>query len=128
MVRTSGRITFLDLLPPQQSMLDEVWAGLGKPQKQISPKFFYDARGCGLFDEICGLAEYYPTRTELSIMRTHARAMGDVLGRDCALIEIGCGNSEKTRALLEDLRPQVFAAVDIAREQLEASCHALARS
>jgi dimethylhistidine N-methyltransferase len=128
MVRSSGRIAFHDLLPPQQSMLDEVWAGLGAPQKQISPKFFYDARGCELFDAICGLAEYYPTRAELSIMRTHARAMGGMLGRDCALIEIGCGNSEKTRALLDELRPKVFAAVDIAREQLEASCDALAES
>jgi dimethylhistidine N-methyltransferase len=116
------------MLPPQQSMLDEVWAGLGKPQKQISPKFFYDARGCELFEAICELPEYYPTRAELSIMRRHARAMADQLGRDCALIEIGCGNSEKARALLEKLRPRVFTAVDIAREQLETSCTALANS
>jgi dimethylhistidine N-methyltransferase len=128
MAGTSGRISFHDLLPPQQRMLDEVWAGLSKPHKEISPKFFYDARGCELFDAICGLAEYYPTRAELAIMRTHARAMAGLLGRDCALIEIGCGNSEKTRALLEELRPRVFTAVDIAREQLAASCTALAQS
>jgi dimethylhistidine N-methyltransferase len=109
-------------------MLDEVWAGLSKPQKEISPKFFYDARGCELFDAICGLPEYYPTRAELAIMRRHARAMADLLGRDCTLIEIGCGNSEKTRALLEELQPRVFTAVDIAREQLETSCAALANS
>jgi dimethylhistidine N-methyltransferase len=109
-------------------MLDEVWAGLSKPQKEISPKFFYDKRGCELFDAICGLPEYYPTRAELSIMRRHARAMAGALGRDCTLIEIGCGNSEKTRALLEQLQPRVFTAVDIAREQLETSCNALAQS
>jgi dimethylhistidine N-methyltransferase len=116
------------MLPLPQRMLDEVRAGLGKPQKEISPKFFYDARGCALFEAICGLPEYYPTRAELAIMRRHARAMGEALGRDCALIEIGCGNSEKARALLHELRPQGFVAVDIAREQLEASCNALAQS
>ena len=128
MVKSSGRISFHDLLAPQQGMRDEVCAGLGRPQKEISPKFFYDARGCELFEAICGLPEYYPTRTELAIMREHARAMAGALGRDCALIEIGCGNSDKTRALLDELRPPVFAAVDIAREQLEASCNALAQS
>ncbi len=128
MERSHGRVLFHDLLPPPQRMLDEIRAGLGKPQKEISPKFFYDARGCVLFDAICGLAEYYPTRAELAIMRSHARAMGEVLGRDCALIEIGCGNSEKARALLAELRPQAFVAVDIAREQLEASCNALAQA
>lgn len=128
MVRSSGRISFHDLLSPQQAMLTEVCAGLSKPQKEISPKFFYDARGCELFDAICGLPEYYPTRTELAIMQKHARSMANLLGSGCALIEIGCGNSDKTRALLGELRPRVFAAVDIAREQLEASCNALAQA
>jgi dimethylhistidine N-methyltransferase len=128
MVRSNGRVSFHDLLPAQQRMLEEVCAGLAKPQKEISPKFFYDARGCELFEAICGLPEYYPTRAELAIMRTNARAMGEVLGRDCALIEIGCGNSEKARALLDELRPRAFVAVDIAREQLEASCNALAQA
>ena len=60
---------FHDLLTQQQSMLDEVLAGLAQPQKEIAPKFFYDARGCELFKAICGLAEYYPTRAERAIMR-----------------------------------------------------------
>jgi dimethylhistidine N-methyltransferase len=128
MVRSNGQVLFRDLLSPPQRMLDEVWAGLAKPQKEISPKFFYDARGCELFAAICGLPEYYPTRAELAIMRRYARAMGEAAGRDCALIEIGCGNSEKSRALLHELRPRVFVAVDIAREQLAASCNALAQA
>jgi len=127
MGNSSARITFHDLLPAQQSMLAEIIAGLSQPQKRIPPKYFYDPRGCELFDEICGLPEYYPTRTELAIMRLYARAMADRLGPACALIEIGCGNSEKTRLLLEALRPQMFVPVDIAREQLESSCNALAR-
>ncbi|MDB5809509.1 MAG: dimethylhistidine N-methyltransferase [Betaproteobacteria bacterium] len=128
MAHASGHLAFHDLLPPQQSMLDEVWAGLSKPQKELSPKLFYDARGCELFEAICGLPEYYPTRTEVSIMRAHAPAMARLLGRDCALIEIGCGNSDKTRALLAELEPDVFVAVDIAREQLEASCRVIAKA
>jgi dimethylhistidine N-methyltransferase len=128
MGNSSARITFQDLLPAQQSMLAEVIAGLSQRQKRIPPKYFYDPRGCELFDAICGLPEYYPTRTELAIMRSHARAMAERLGPACALIEIGCGNSEKTRLLLEALRPQMFVPVDIAREQLESSCKALARS
>ncbi len=117
-----------DLLPPQSGMLDEVLAGLARPQKEIPPKYFYDARGCELFEAICSLSEYYPTRTELAIMRSHARDMAGCIGPACALIEIGCGNSEKTRLLLEAARPAVFVAVDIAREQLAASCDALARA
>ena len=124
---SSARITFHDLLPAQPSMLADILAGLSQPQKRIPPKYFYDARGCELFDAICGLPEYYPTRTELAIMRSNARAMAERLGPACALIEIGCGNSEKTRLLLEALRPPIFVAIDIAREQLESSCNALAR-
>src|SRR5258705_6815482 len=117
-----------DLLPPQASQLDEVIVGLSRPQKEIPPKYFYDARGCELFEAICRLPEYYPTRTELAIMRLHAPAMAGLLGSECALIEIGCGNSEKTRLLLSALHPAVFVPVDIAREQLEASCSTLAQA
>jgi dimethylhistidine N-methyltransferase len=117
-----------DLLPEQARMHDDVAAGLSRSQKEIPPKYFYDARGCALFEEICGLPEYYLTRTELAVMRAHAGAMAGRLGPDCVLIEIGCGNSEKTRLLLDALRPKVFVPVDIAREQLETSCDALARS
>ena len=124
---SSERVSFHDLLTPQQGMLEEIIAGLSLPQKRIAPKYFYDARGCELFEAICALPEYYPTRTELAIMRQHALAMAARLGPSCALIEIGCGNSEKTRLLLEALRPRVFVAVDIAREQLEASCAVLAQ-
>lgn len=109
-------------------MLDEVLAGLRASPKRIPPKYFYDRRGCELFDAICGLPEYYPTRTELSIMAAQAPAMAHGLGADCALIEIGCGNSAKSRLLLEAVRPPVFVAVDIAAEQLKTSCDALSQA
>ncbi len=123
-----SRYTIRDLLPPQACMLDEVISGLSLPQKQILPKYFYDTHGCRLFETICGLPEYYPTRTELAIMRAHAPAMAEMLGPDSVLMEIGCGNSEKSRMLLAALRPALFVPIDIAREQLTASCEALARS
>ena len=115
-----------DLLEPQAGMLADVLGGLRQNPKEIPPKYFYDARGCELFEAICALPEYYPTRAELSIMRSHAGAMAAALGPDCALIEIGCGNSEKSRLLLQHSRPAAFVPVDIAREQLEASCRSLA--
>ncbi|MGH8619141.1 MAG: L-histidine N(alpha)-methyltransferase [Burkholderiales bacterium] len=124
----AGVAELTDLAPPAVSLRDEVLAGLARPQKTIAPKFFYDARGCELFDAICVLPEYYPTRTELAIMRTHAADMAAVLGEGCALIEIGCGSGEKTRLLLEHLAPPVFVPVDIAAEQLKASCDTLARA
>ncbi len=123
---TLGSYAYHDLLVPQADMLADVLAGLQRPRKEIAPKYFYDARGCELFEAICRLPEYYPTRVELSIMRSHAGAMARALGPDCALIEIGCGNSEKTRLLLQLSRPAAFVPVDIAREQLETSCRVLA--
>ncbi len=121
------RYAYHDLLPPQAAMLDDVLAGLARTPKRVAPKYFYDARGCELFDAICALPEYYPTRTELAIMTAQAPAMAAALAGDCALIEIGCGNSAKSQRLLEALQPKAFVAVDIAEEQLRASCDALSR-
>lgn len=126
MTGRSEKVSFHDLSPRTADMLAEVCAGLALPQKQIAPKYFYDARGCALFEAICGLDEYYPTRTELAIMRARAPDMARLLGPGCALIEVGCGNSEKTRLLLAALEPRSFVPIDIAREQLMASCDALA--
>ena len=65
------RISFHDLRPDPGSFLDDVIAGLSRPQKELPPKYFYDERGSALFDAICELPEYYPTRTEIA---HHARA------------------------------------------------------
>ena len=126
MARNPGKVSFHDLLPRAAGMRAEISAGLSRPQKEIPPKYFYDKRGCALFDAICRLEEYYPTRAELAIMRAHSRAIARLLGPGCALIEVGCGNSEKTRLLLAALKPKAFVPIDIAREQLMTSCEALA--
>jgi dimethylhistidine N-methyltransferase len=118
---------YFDLLPSQIAFLDDVVAGLNSNPKQIAPKYFYDKRGCSLFEDICNLPEYYPTRTELSIMAENATTMADWIGKGGTLIEIGCGNSHKSRLLLEELQPTEFVALDIAVEQLKSSCDALAQ-
>ena len=80
---------------------DEVRSGLGSDPKSIPPRFFYDKKGSGLFEQICALPEYYPTRTEISLLRG---ARGDLsrLG-DCRLVELGSGSSVKTRLILDAL-------------------------
>ena len=87
--------------PGPDLMRDEVLAGLRRKQKRLPCKYFYDAAGSKLFDEICELDEYYVTRTELSIMRQHARDMCATIGPDALLIEYGSGSSEKGSPIVE---------------------------
>ena len=94
-------------------------AGLTAPRKQLSPKYFYDAAGSQLFEEICLLPEYYPTRTELSILRGNAKRFATLMPKDAALIEFGAGSATKAKILL-NAAPQVAAylPVDISAEFL----------
>lgn len=119
-------VHFHDLHPTPADMRAEVLAGLAQAQKRIAPKFFYDAAGSALFDAICNLPEYYPTRTEIAILRTHGAAMAARLGREALLIELGSGSSLKIQVLLEALRPAVYMPVDISREHLLDSANRLA--
>jgi dimethylhistidine N-methyltransferase len=107
-------------------MQAEVLAGLARPQKRLSPKFFYDAAGSRLFDAICELPEYYPTRTEIGILRRHGAEMAQRLGREALLIELGSGSSLKIRTLLQALQPSVYMPVDISGEHLMQSAQDLA--
>ena len=81
----------------------DVRAGLTASPKTLPPKWFYDARGSVLFDEITRLPEYYPTRCERAVLATHAAEIAAATGAD-TLIELGSGTSEKTRLLLDALR------------------------
>ncbi|MFM2065901.1 MAG: L-histidine N(alpha)-methyltransferase [Pseudomonadota bacterium] len=96
----------------------------------ISPKFFYDAAGSALFDRICALPEYYPTRTEITLLQAHAPAMAEQIGAGVELIEFGAGSLVKVRLLLQALRrgglaPVRFLPVDISAEHLLAQCQHL---
>ncbi|GAA5196305.1 L-histidine N(alpha)-methyltransferase [Rugosimonospora acidiphila] len=85
-----------------RSLRADVAAGLTATPKRLPPKWFYDARGSDLFEEITRLPEYYPTRTERAILAEHADQIAELTGAK-TLVELGSGSSEKTRLLLDAL-------------------------
>lgn len=106
----------------------EILAGLRAAQKRISPKYFYDQRGSQLFDEICTLPEYYPTRTELGIMERHLPEIAELVGPQAAVIEFGAGSSAKARQLLAELHdPVAYVPVEISGDYLLEQADELAR-
>lgn len=115
-------------------MLDEtneafaasVIEGLAKTPKQLEPKWFYDSAGSALFDQICDLPDYYPTRTEASILREAAPDIAAAIGAGVVLYEPGAGSAEKARTLLDVLdRPAAFAPADICVEHVEQAADTL---
>ncbi|MDQ3197497.1 MAG: L-histidine N(alpha)-methyltransferase, partial [Pseudomonadota bacterium] len=125
--KASGRVRLSDLQPEPANFADDVAAGLSQPQKTIPPKFFYDAQGSRLFDAICETREYYPTRTESAILQQRAGKISELVGTGVQLIEIGSGNSQKVRLLLDVLKPASYMPLDISREHLEQAADAMAR-
>jgi dimethylhistidine N-methyltransferase len=117
--KTIGPFTLLDASPTPVSFRDEILAGLAASPKWLPAKFFYDRVGSRLFEEICDTAEYYPTRTELAILRASAGQMAAAIGVRPLLVELGSGSGLKTRLLLAALKdPAAYVPVDIAREEL----------
>jgi L-histidine N-alpha-methyltransferase len=86
----------------ERSLADDVLDGLTRPFKELPPKHFYDARGAELFDQICDLPEYYPTRTERSILQEGAEGIASTTAA-AELVELGSGTASKTRVLLDAL-------------------------
>lgn len=119
-------IHFYDQHVAPSNFLEEVWLGLSTRPKSIAPKFFYDAAGSALFDRICELPEYYLTRVETDILKTHASDIAGLSGEDCLLVEFGSGSSAKVRLLLEALQPTAYLPIDISRDYLRETAHALA--
>ena len=120
-------LSMIDLKPPPSDMQSEVLAGLMHSPKSIAPKFFYDARGSALFERITALPEYYPTRTEIGILRTHGADIAAAAGPEKLLIEFGSGSSAKIRLLLDALRPTLYLPVDISHERLASAAAELQR-
>jgi len=111
----------------RENLLEEILEGLSKPQKELPSKLFYDQKGSSLFDEICELEEYYPTRTETSIMTENIEDICSILGKNCLLIELGSGSSKKIRLLLSGLlSPAGYVPIDISEEHLISSVNILA--
>jgi len=101
-------------------------AGLRAEPRRVSPKWFYDAEGSRLFERICELPEYYPTRTELALLDRHAPAIGTLIGPGAEIVEFGAGASRKVRVLLDAMvSPCCFVPIDISGEHLAEAVAAL---
>jgi dimethylhistidine N-methyltransferase len=95
---------------------DELAAGLLRDAAGVSPKFLYDALGSKLFEAICELPEYYPTRTEAGIFGRHGADMARAAGPGTTLIDLGAGNCAKAASLFPLLQPAQYVAVDISAD------------
>jgi len=112
---------------PSEFAQDLVEALASRP-RSISPKYFYDAAGSRLFDRICELPEYYPTRTELSILANNAREIAAQMGPHAEIVEFGAGSLRKVRLLLDAMKqPACYLPIDISAEHLSLSVAALQR-
>ena len=111
--------TFEDWSPKNSNFLSDLVSGFKKPQKTIHAKYFYDKKGSEIFDEICELEEYYPTRTEISILQKLSKELDTFLTNNSSLIEYGSGSSIKIRTLLDNSQKvSSYTALDISKEHL----------
>jgi dimethylhistidine N-methyltransferase len=110
---------FSDMKPKTSDFCNEVLLGFSKPQKAIHPKFLFDKHGADIFEQICELEEYYITRTEFALLRTHCKEIAELIGEKCLLIEYGSGNSQKFRIFLDVLKePSAYMPIDISKEYM----------
>lgn len=123
---SSQRYQFFNQHPEIADFKSDIVKGLSAPEPYILPKYFYDEAGSRLFEEICNTQEYYPTRTEVSIIRDNIDSIAETLGKDCLLIEPGSGDSYKVRLLLDALRPIAYLPIDISRHYLQDEAQKLA--
>ncbi|HEY9030583.1 MAG TPA: L-histidine N(alpha)-methyltransferase [Kangiella sp.] len=105
----------------QQDILD----GLVAEKKFINPKYFYNHRGSKLFEKITQLDEYYPTRTELGILKNKSKEIAEFISSDSIIIEPGAGNCTKIEYLLTDIHPNVYVPQDVSEEFLQKSAERL---
>ncbi len=112
----------------ERSLADDVLDGLTRPFKELPPKHFYDARGAQLFDRICELPEYYPTRAERAILEQSAAEIAQLTGA-VELVELGSGTAAKTRVLLDALHAagtlQRYVPLDVTESMVRESAEAL---
>jgi dimethylhistidine N-methyltransferase len=122
---TRSGLLVCDATPPQSTFASDVVCGLNKSQKEIPSKYLYDQAGSILFDQICTLDEYYPTRTELQILQQYAAELRRLVPSGAQIIELGSGSHQKIDALLQILQaPAAYVAIDISRDfMLQATEH-----
>jgi dimethylhistidine N-methyltransferase len=103
----------------------DVLDDLSQHPKRLSPKYFYDAAGSELFEQITLLPEYYPTRTELAILRDRSRAIATLIPKGAAMVEFGAGATTKVRLLLRECALSAYVPVDISGDFLKAQAATL---
>jgi L-histidine N-alpha-methyltransferase len=112
----------------ERTLAEDVLDGLTKPFKELPPKHFYDARGAELFDQICELPSYYPTRTERAILDGAAADIAALTGA-VELVELGSGTAAKTRVLLDALHDAGtlarYVPIDVTESMVRDCAHAL---
>lgn len=119
---------FFDLKPVISSVEDDILTSLKKTNKRLSPKYFYDETGSKLFTEICELPEYYPTRTEIGILKENIKDISETLGDSPMIVEFGSGASEKIKYILSStLGKTSYLAMDISKEFLIESSKIVAK-
>jgi dimethylhistidine N-methyltransferase len=107
--------------PDCKQAIVDISAGLQAEHAWTSPKYLYDALGSKLFEAICELPEYYPTRTEAGIFEQHGAAIARAVGPGCTMIDLGAGNCAKAASLFALLHPTQYVALDISYDFLRAS-------
>jgi len=123
-VRISSCLSHAD----ERRLADDVLDGLTRPFKELPPKHFYDARGSELFEQICELPEYYPTRAERAILERRADEMVAENGA-CELVELGSGSPDKARVLLDAMAREGtlarYVPLDVSEQALRDSARRL---
>lgn len=121
-----NQFVLYDYEPVLETFQHEVLDGLNQTPKQLPCKLFYDKRGSKLFEQICQLDEYYPTRTEIGILQNNIAEIVDALGENCLIIEFGTGSGIKTHLLLDHLEhPAAYIPIEIDKSQLIAASRML---
>jgi dimethylhistidine N-methyltransferase len=122
-----SRASAPDSNSPHWEFAQALIKGLSTKPRQLPCKFFYDETGSKLFDAICDLPEYYPTRTEFGILRDHAAEIAAQIGPQAEIVEFGAGSGRKVRLLLDALeRPARYTPIDISGDHLTAAAAAIA--
>lgn len=114
--------------PARDAFARDLTAALATRPRSISPKYFYDVQGSALFDRICDLPEYYPTRTEMAILRGQAGDIAAQMGPRAEIVEFGAGSCTKVRLLLDAMdAPARYLPIDISGEHLSVAAAGLRR-
>jgi len=122
----------VDLKPAAGTFAEDIDRGLSDSPKHLPCMYFYDYRGSQLFEEICGLSEYYPTRTEAGILEEYSGEIVSLLPENPLLVELGCGSCTKTRHIIDELLSRhervTYCPIDISKDMLEESAATLIES